>query len=98
MKRTAFLSPDALKAFKALAAKERASLRDAMKEQLEESDATEETNNRFKLRRPSEHADYELRVDPLRVFYRVEKDRVRVTLIGRKRGSALIINGRRFVL
>jgi hypothetical protein len=48
------------------------------------------------LRRPSPVADYELRVEALRAFYRVEGKVVRVVLIGRKPGDALLIDGKRF--
>ena len=69
-----------------------------MREQLEDSDATQETRNRFRLRRPSRVADYELRIHDWRVFYRVVGNSVQVALIGRKRGNVLIIDRRRFIL
>ena len=69
-----------------------------MCEQLAESDATQQTRNRFRLRRPSQFADYELRIRDWRVFYRVMGDAVQVALIGRKHGNALIIDRKRFVL
>ena len=47
---------------------------------------------------PRRFADYELRIRDWRVFYRVVDDRVQVALIGRKRGNALIIDRKRFVL
>jgi len=50
------------------------------------------------LRRPSEFAGFELRVDDLRVCYRVAGERVEVVLIGRKKGSQLVIDGKRFTL
>ncbi len=61
-------------------------------------DATQETRNRFRLRRPSPVADYELRIRDWRVFYRVMGDTVQVALIGRKRGNVLVIDGKRFVV
>lgn len=57
-----------------------------------------ETLRRFRLRRPSEAPDYELRVGDLRAFYRVSEGRVLVLLIGKKKGNELIIDGKRFVL
>jgi len=69
-----------------------------IREQLGESDATQETRNRFRLRRPSRFADYELRIGDWRVFYRVVGDTVQVALIGRKRGNVLIIDRKRFIL
>ena len=98
MTRTITLSPDALRQFRRLRAAERATLREALRSQLGEEDATVQTKNRFRLRRPSPHADYELRVEAFRAFYRVEGHMVRVVLIGRKRGDTLLINGRRFRL
>jgi len=65
---------------------------------LGEDDTTVEARNRFRLRRPSEFADFELRVDDLRVFYRVAGERVEVVLIGRKKGNHLVIDGKRFTL
>jgi len=65
---------------------------------LSQDDATVETRNRFRLRRPSDLADFELRVDDLRVFYRVAGDQVNVVLIGKKQANHLIIGGKRFTL
>jgi hypothetical protein len=59
---------------------------------------SDETRNRFRLRRLSPHADYELRVEPWRVFYRVQEALVIVELIGRKKGNVLLIDGREFEL
>lgn len=98
MKRTVTLSPDALRQFRRLGATERATLREAFETQLGKEDVTVQTKNRFRLRRPSPHADYELRVRALRAFYRVEGKVVRVVLIGKKRGSALLIDRKRFTL
>lgn len=65
---------------------------------LGEDDATVETRNRFRLRRPSEFADFEFRVEDLRVFYRVAVDQAQVVLIGRKKRNHLVIDGKRFTL
>jgi len=65
---------------------------------LSDDDATIETRNRFRLRRPSDFADFELRVDDLRVFYRVANTQVNVVLIGKKQGNHLVIGGKRFTL
>jgi hypothetical protein len=37
-------------------------------------------------------------VEPWRIFYRVEEERVIVELIGRKHGNRLVIEGKEFVL
>ena len=73
-------------------------IRETIRERLLEQDPREETRNRFRLRRISEHADYELRVDPWRVFYRVQDKTVTVELIGQKKGNVLLIEGREFKL
>jgi hypothetical protein len=65
---------------------------------LVDSDPAEATRNKFRLRRPSEHADFELRIGQWRVFYRVLRDDVIVTLLGRKEGNHLLIDGEEFLL
>jgi mRNA-degrading endonuclease RelE of RelBE toxin-antitoxin system len=92
------LGPDATRQLRALRAFDAASLKDAMRRQLSEADATEETHQRFRLRRPSKFAEFELRVGNWRVFYRVRGEEVEVVLIGEKRGERLFIDGKRFVL
>lgn len=92
------LSPAALRQYKRLPASARRLLKKAIGEQLALQDATEETRNRFRLRRLSQHADYELRIEAWRVFYRVMEEVVIVELIGRKRGNVLLIGGKEFKL
>jgi len=71
----------------------------AIRRHLIDADPREQTRNKFRLRRASEHADYELRVGDLRVFYRVaETKRVYITLIGAKRGNKVVVNGEEFEL
>ena len=65
---------------------------------LQENFPTEETRNKFRLRRPSDHADYELRLGDVRVFYRVQDELVEVVLIGKKQGDRLLIGGEEFEL
>jgi hypothetical protein len=101
VKRAIVLSPDALRQFRKLRAKDRSRLRDATLASLGEDAAIVEARYRFRLRRPSEFADFELRADDLRVFYRVAGlagERIEVVLIGRKKGSQLVIDGKRFTL
>ena len=69
-----------------------------MGERLGKEDPTQEDQNRFRLKRVSPYADFELRVEPWRVFYRVEESRVLVELIGRKKGNVLLIEGKEFKL
>ena len=84
--------------FKRLRAAARKLIKETIRERLLEQDPREETRNRFRLRRISEHADYELRVDPWRVFYRVQDKTVTVEQIGQKKGNVLLIEGREFKL
>jgi mRNA-degrading endonuclease RelE of RelBE toxin-antitoxin system len=98
VKRRVELSPDAARQLRALRGHDRALLKEQIREQLGELEATEETRNRFRLRRSSPVADYELRIREWRVFYRVVGDTVQVALIGRKSGDFLIVDRKRFVL
>ena len=91
-------SPAAVRQFKRLPAAVRKLIKETIRERLLEQDPREETRNRFRLRRISEHADCELRVDPWRVFYRVQDMIVTVELIGQKKGTVLLIEGREFKL
>jgi mRNA-degrading endonuclease RelE of RelBE toxin-antitoxin system len=84
--------------FKRLPAAARSLLKDALRKQLAEQDPTEESRNRFRLRRISEFADYELRIDPWRIFYRVQDEVVTIELIGQKKGNVLLIAGKKFKL
>lgn len=87
------LSPDARRQLSSLPAGARKLLKATMAERLERQDPTRADRNRFRLRRLSLYAEFELRVERWRVFYRVVGDEVQVALIGRKEGSRLIIEG-----
>ena len=97
MNRVVF-APAALRQYKHLPAAARSLLKKEIREQLALQDPTEETRNRFRLRRLSPHADFELRVEPWRVFYRVREELVIVELVGRKKGNLLPIGGKGFEL
>jgi hypothetical protein len=73
---------------------------DGIRLHLIENDPLEITRNKFPLKRPSIHAERELRLDHWRVFYYVREDGslVIVTLIGQKRGNKLFIAGEEFEL
>jgi mRNA-degrading endonuclease RelE of RelBE toxin-antitoxin system len=73
---------------------------DGIKTHLVENDPSEVTRNKFPLRRPSVHAERELRLDMWRVFYSVHDngDLVLVNLIGEKRKNKLFICGEEFEL
>lgn len=92
------LSPAAVRQYNKLPAAARSLLKKEIRERLANEDPTEETRSRFPLRRLSPHADFELRVEPWRVFYRVQEDRVIVELIGRKKRNVLLIEGEEFQL
>lgn len=57
------------------------------------------TRNRKQLR-PNSLAEWELRIDPFRVFYDVNRERGRVSIVavGKKEGNRLIIRGMEFQL
>ncbi len=96
--RQVIFSPAAVRLYKRLPASARSLIKKDLRERLAVDDATQENRNRFRLRRLSVHADYELRIEPWRVFYRVDNDRVIVELIGRKTGNTLLIGGKVFEL
>jgi mRNA-degrading endonuclease RelE of RelBE toxin-antitoxin system len=91
MRRRVDFTPAAVRQFKKLSQAVRPLIKAAIQAQLIEGDPKETTRNKFRLRRTSPHADYELRVGPWRVFYRVEREGVIVTLIGEKRGASLFV-------
>ena len=95
---TVRLSADALRQFRKLPAGARKLLKAALAKRLERQDPTQTDRNRFPLRRASPYAAFELRVERWRVFYRVVGKEVEVTLIGRKEGDRLIIEGEEFKL
>jgi hypothetical protein len=97
-KRAVKLGPGAVRQFRALKASERARLKAAMLVALGDDDAGVESQNRFRLRRPSGQFEFEFRNGDLRVFYRIEDDQVLVDAIGRKRGNHLFISGRQVTL
>jgi mRNA-degrading endonuclease RelE of RelBE toxin-antitoxin system len=96
--RQVLFSPAAVRQYKRLPSAARSLLKKEIHERLALEEATEENRNRFRLRRVSPHADFELRVETWRVFYRVQEAVVIVELIGRKRGNLLLIEGREFKL
>ena len=61
---------------------------------LIENDPLQTTRNKFPLRRPSRHAERELRLENWRVSYTVIRhDSVLINLIGEKRNEKLFVHG-----
>jgi len=73
---------------------------DGIETHLSVNDPAEVSRNKFPLKRPSEHAEWELRLDSWRVFYTIMDDGslVIVNLIGEKRNNKLFIGGEEFEL
>jgi mRNA-degrading endonuclease RelE of RelBE toxin-antitoxin system len=92
MREVAF-TPDAVRQFKKLPRAVRPSVKDAIRRHLIRSNPAQTTRNKFRLRRASAHADFELRAGEWRVFYRLTPSGVTVTLIGEKRGASLFVEG-----
>lgn len=67
---------------------------------LIDNDPSEVTRNKFHLKRPSHHAERELRLNNWRVFYTVLEngELVVVNLVGEKRNNKLVIEGEEFEL
>jgi mRNA-degrading endonuclease RelE of RelBE toxin-antitoxin system len=100
MKERVEFTSSALRALAGMGKVERKFLLESITLHLIESDPGEATRNKFPLKRPSQHAERELRLDSWRVFYMMRDDgaRVLVTLISEKRGSKLVIEGEEFEL
>jgi len=84
---------DALRQFKKLPKTIRSFLKDVIRVHLVESHPATAARNKFRLRRVSPYADYELRAGSWRLFYRLEGKTVVVTLLGEKRGNVLLVEG-----
>ena len=91
-------TPDAVRQFKRLPKAARALIKEAVRTHLLEAVPAQATRNKFRLRRVSPFADYELRASQWRVFYRIDGEVVLVTLIGEKRVGALLVEGEVFKL
>ena len=91
-------SDEALRLFRKFPKAARSFITAGIREHLAEADPLQTSQNKFRLRRPSLFAEYELRLDRWRVSYRVRKKVVEVVLIGEKRGDNLLIGGEEFIL
>jgi mRNA-degrading endonuclease RelE of RelBE toxin-antitoxin system len=91
-------TPDAVRQFRKLPKFARVTIRDGIQTHLVKAGPDQTTRNKFRLRRVSPYADYELRLGAWRVFYRILPDGVVVTLVGEKRGNALIVEGEEIAL
>lgn len=77
---------------------ERALLKEGIRKHMVEADPGQTTRNKFRLRRVSPFAEFELRIRSWRVFYRIRDSVVEVIMIGEKRGNRLLIGGEEFDL
>jgi mRNA-degrading endonuclease RelE of RelBE toxin-antitoxin system len=91
-------SKEAVRSFRQASAASRRLLKEGIQKHLAEGDPLETTRNKFRLRRPSQHAEFELRLQDWRVFYRVRDGIVEIVLLGEKRGNVLLIGGEEFEL
>ncbi|MBI1817840.1 MAG: hypothetical protein HYR72_22925 [Deltaproteobacteria bacterium] len=97
-RRVILFKPQALDHLGRLPVREQRMVTDGIRRHLVDNDPLIETRNKFRLRRTSALADYELRLEDLRVFYRVVEMEVWITVVGRKRGNALIVAGKEYTL
>ena len=98
MLREVVFKPQALEHLRWLSIYQQRSVTDGIRRHLVENDPRSENRNKFRLRRASEAADYELRLGDLRVFYQIEESLIFVTAVGIKRGNTLIVKGEEFPL
>jgi mRNA-degrading endonuclease RelE of RelBE toxin-antitoxin system len=97
MRNVAF-TPLAIRQFRRLPKASRSVILEGIRKQPVDADPAELTRNKFRLRHPSAHADFELRIGCWRVFYRVLAHEVVVTLVGKKEGNRLLIDSEEFLL
>ena len=96
-RRDPIFSPDAVRQLKKLRTYDRRAVLDGVQGHLVEAEPDVAMRNKFKLRRTSEFADFELRLGDLRVFYRIEAaGDVVINVIGIKKGNTLIVEGEGF--
>jgi mRNA-degrading endonuclease RelE of RelBE toxin-antitoxin system len=98
MSQRVIFKPQALGHLRWLSVREQRMVTDGIRRHLVDNDPTIETRNKFRLRRTSAVADYELRLEDLRVLYRIEEADVLIAVVCRKRGNALIVEGKEYVL
>jgi mRNA interferase RelE/StbE len=87
MRHEIILAPEAAEDFKALKARDRAAVRDAMEEHLRH-EPTKTSKSRIKRLRGIRRPQYRLRVDDIRVFYDVTDEAVEVLAIVPKSEAA----------
>ncbi|SPF40630.1 putative Plasmid stabilization system protein, RelE/ParE famil [Candidatus Sulfopaludibacter sp. SbA4] len=100
MKRKVEFTGAALKALAKMGKVHRKFVLGGIKVHLIDNDPLEFTRHKFPLKRPSAHAERELRLDDWRIFYTIldEGTLAIVNLIGEKRGNKLIMDGQEFEL
>jgi mRNA-degrading endonuclease RelE of RelBE toxin-antitoxin system len=91
-------SEQAVRQYRRLRKADRAFVKEGIRRHLAAADPAQSARNKFRLRRVSLVADYELRLGKWRVFYRLGEDRVEVTLIGEKKDNLLLVGGEEFTL
>ena len=72
MNRRVVFKPQALEHLRWLPVRQQRLVTDGIRRHLVGNGPSVETRRKFRLRRPSAAADYELRLGNLRVFYRIE--------------------------
>ena len=91
-------SEEAVRHYSRIGKADRAFLKEGIRKHLALADPLQSSRNKFRLRRASVYADFELRLGKWRVFYRLQDDRIEVAMIGEKRGNILLIGGEEFTL
>jgi hypothetical protein len=92
-------APDALRQLRKLRVYEQRVIVGGVQRHLVQADPTRQSRDKFRLRRASQWADFELRLENLRVFYRVDDTGlVTITVIGSKKGNVLLVERREFQL
>ena len=88
------ITEDAEAQLNSLPARERRTLETAISKRLRDQPTT--PTKSIKRLRPNPLAEFELRVNDLRVLYNVEEQEVVLLVVGRKVGNKLIVEGQEF--
>jgi hypothetical protein len=91
--RQLLFTDDTVRQFKGLPRDVKPFIKDAIRLHLIDSDPSQTIRNKFRLRRPSKFADFELRAGEWLVFYRLDQNQVIVTFLGEKSGNRLFVDG-----
>jgi mRNA-degrading endonuclease RelE of RelBE toxin-antitoxin system len=98
-KRIVVFTPEAVKQLSWFPVYSQKIIVSGIRKHLIDNDPLQNTKNKFKLHRPSLFADYELRIENWRIFYRIGQKadnsiKIKITVVAEKQGNKLMIEGK----